>query len=67
MSKMTVDLKVGETLTIGAATVRLEKKSGQVARLVIEADPDTQIKTPARKSAHPANAQDGTHAQSQHS
>ena len=51
MSKMTVNLKVGETLAIGAATVRLEKKSGQVARLVIEAAPDTQIKTPARKSA----------------
>lgn len=51
MSKMTVDLKVGETLTIGAATVRLEKKSGQVARLLIEAAPDTQIKPPARMSA----------------
>lgn len=51
MSKMTVDLKVGETLTIGAATVRLEKKSGQVARLLVEAAPDTKIKPPARMSA----------------
>ena len=51
MSKMTVDLKVGETLTIGEATVRLEQKSGQLARLVIVAAPDTQIKPPARMSA----------------
>ena len=62
MSKMTVNLKVGETLAIGAATVRLEKKSGQVARLVIEAAPDTQIKPPARNGAQPANAQESTHA-----
>lgn len=46
MSKMTVDLKVGETLCIGAATVRLEQKSGRLARLVIVADEDTPITTP---------------------
>lgn len=76
MSKMTVDLKVGETLTIGAATVRLEQKSGQLARLVIVADDATPITPPkarrepaseARKSAIPANAQEGTHAHSLHS
>ncbi len=48
MSKMTVDLKVGDTLTIGTATVRLEKKSGQLARLVVIADEDTKIKAPNR-------------------
>ena len=41
-----IDLKRGETLTIGGATVRLEQKSGQIARLVIEADESTPIKTP---------------------
>lgn len=46
MSKMTVDLKVGETLTIGEATVRLEQKSGQLARLVIVADDATPITPP---------------------
>lgn len=46
MSKMTVDLKVGETLTIGEATVRLEQKSGQLARLVILADDATPITPP---------------------
>ena len=43
--------QVGETLTIGGATVLLVKKSGQLARLLIEAAPDTQIKPPARMSA----------------
>jgi len=33
-----IDLKPGEAITIGNATVRLESKSGQVARLVVEAD-----------------------------
>lgn len=71
-----IDLKRGETLTIGGATVRLEQKSGQVARLVIEADERTPIKTPgdmrkaadiARRSALPANAQEGAHAHRLHS
>lgn len=46
MNKMSIDLKVGETLTIGAATVRLEQKSGQLARLVIVADDATPITPP---------------------
>ena len=76
MSKMTVDLKVGEMLSIGAATVRLVQKSGQLARLVIDASDETPITTPkarrataseARISALPANAQESTHAHSLHS
>lgn len=60
MNKFTTDLRVGECLIIGGATVRLEKKSGQVARLVVTADGDTPIINPqdrrniastARKSA----------------
>ncbi|MFV3090158.1 hypothetical protein ACNJYG_06635 [Pseudomonas sp. GW6] len=51
MTKMHVDLKPGQVLIIGGAAIRLEKKSGQVARLLIEAAPDTQIKPPARMSA----------------
>lgn len=60
MRKFTTDLKVGECLIIGGATVRLEKKSGQVARLVVTADADTLVTNPqdrrnadntARKSA----------------
>ena len=41
-----IDLKRGETLVIGGATVRLEQKSGQVARLLVEASEETVIKTP---------------------
>lgn len=44
-----VDLKVGETLTIGTATVRMEKKSGQQARLVITAGEDTKIIPPNQR------------------
>lgn len=51
MTKMHVDLKPGQVLIVGGAAIRLEKKSGQVARLMIEAAPDTQIKPPARMSA----------------
>ena len=51
MTKMHVDLKPGQVLIVGGAVIRLEKKSGQVARLLIEAAPDTQIKPPARMSA----------------
>ena len=52
-TKLAVDLKVGETLTIGSTTIRLEKKSGQIARLVVSADKQTTITTPnvARMSA----------------
>lgn len=53
MSKLTVTLKVGETLRIGDTRVKLEKKSGQLAHLVIEADPGTPITTPTRRSASP--------------
>lgn len=60
-TKMHVDLKVGETLMIGSASVRLEKKSGQMARLVIEAEQDTKIKHPARMSASPAEQVENTH------
>jgi len=58
MSKLTVDLKVGETLTIGTATVRLEKKSGQLARLVVVADEGTTIKPPrSRDPQHESSFQ----------
>lgn len=52
-TKLAVDLKVNETLIVGSATIRLEKKSGQIARLVVSAEKDTPIITPneARKSA----------------
>ena len=51
MTKLHVDLKLGQVLIIGDTAIRLEKKSGQVARLLIEATPGTPIKPPARMSA----------------
>ncbi len=46
MPKLTVDLRINETLTIGDATIRLDRKSGQLARLVIEAPANTKIIPP---------------------
>lgn len=40
---LVVDLKVGETVRIGKATVTLEDKSGRNARLVIDASKDIPI------------------------
>ena len=37
MPKLTADIKPNETITIGDTTVRLERKSGQIARLVFDA------------------------------
>ena len=63
MTKMHVDLKPGQVLIVGGAAIRLEKKSGQVARLLVEAAPDTQIKPPARMSApEPVENTHGEHA-----
>ena len=55
-TKLTVDIKVNESVVIGSSTVRLEKKSGQIARLVITANKETIIQTPneSRKSVIPS-------------
>lgn len=41
-----VDLRPGQSIQVGDATIRLVKKSGQVASLVIDADKSVPIKTP---------------------
>lgn len=43
-----VDLRVGETMNIGGAVVRLEEKSGKRARLRITAPPSLRVDPPAR-------------------
>ncbi len=55
MSRLAVDLKVGDTLKIGDASIRLEKKSGQLARLVVDAPLDTVITTPQHKGGNKPN------------
>lgn len=40
---MVLEIKVGESIRIGAATITLEEKSGKNARLSIEADKSVPI------------------------
>lgn len=44
-----IDLRPGEKLRIGDAVITLEQKSGQLARLVIDADKSI----PVRKESEP--------------
>lgn len=39
-----IDLRPGEAITIGDAIVTLESKSGQVARLAVEADKSIPVR-----------------------
>lgn len=48
---MSVDLKYGQTLTIGGAQVQLVKKSGQLARLLVTADESIVITPPGQPTA----------------
>lgn len=51
MTVLHLDLRVGETFSFGDVRLTLEKKSGQVARLTIEADPHTHIALPRRETS----------------
>ena len=46
MPKLTADIKPSQTITIGNTTVRLQRKSGQIARLVIDAPEQVRITIP---------------------
>lgn len=46
MTIMHIDLKMGESLTIGDTTIEAAKKDGQRVRLVVRAPADTKIITP---------------------
>lgn len=48
-TRMHIDLKAGEVLRIGDAEIRLEKKSGQLARLQVIATSSTPISLPERQ------------------
>jgi hypothetical protein len=47
---LTIDLKPGEKLQIGDATIVLVQKSGQLARLEVEADRSIPVKKVAREA-----------------
>lgn len=42
------DLKMGETIQIGATKVRISKKSGQICTLIIDAPDDVVITLPPK-------------------
>lgn len=44
MARLTIDLRIGETLQVGDATITMSQKSGQLARLVIEAGKEVPVK-----------------------
>ncbi|MND20865.1 hypothetical protein D3C76_47970 [compost metagenome] len=41
-----IDLRPGQSITVGDVTIKMVKKSGQLASLVIEAGKDVPIKGP---------------------
>lgn len=68
MKRKVIDLKVGETMQAGNARITLEHKSGQLARLIVQADEETQVCSPKeiqRMSAvhsHKENGNNGQHS-----
>lgn len=41
-----IDIRPGQEITVGGVRIKLEKKSGQLASLVIDAPKDVPIKGP---------------------
>ncbi len=60
MGKRIIDLKTDDTLYIGDAKVQLIKKSGQLARICVEADNHIDI-THKRMSASDLNTETQDH------
>lgn len=57
-TKLNIDLRVGEALTIGGARLVLVEKSGQRARLEVHAEKNTLITFPGRKPVSHPSAQE---------
>lgn len=49
MKSIHVDLRVGQSMKVGGATITLEEKSGRLARLLVVAPPGTDVVPPVRK------------------
>ncbi len=60
MGKRIIDLKTEDTLYIGEAKVQLIKKSGQLARICVEADSHIEINH-KRMSASDSNTETQAH------
>lgn len=53
-----IELKVGDTAAVGGATITLQEKSGQRARLLVVAPPGMRVE-PAAKSSWAEMAKKG--------
>lgn len=70
-TKFHIELAAGQSITVGDATVTLQHKSGQRARLLVQAPANTHVTHPGRNpisnpSAHecassPVQAKEHTH------
>lgn len=54
-----LDIRVGESVQIGAAVVTLEAKSGQVARLAIQADRSVPVQRVSKSTTAQIAAKGG--------
>ena len=62
-SKLHVELRIGETLHIGNSTVTLEKKSGQRARLLVQAHAGITITKPSAQECAPSPEKEPSYGQ----
>ena len=51
LGNLSIDLRIGETLCVGDARIRLERKDGRRVRLLVQAPRTTKIQTPPKPRA----------------
>lgn len=51
IGNLSIDLRIGETLCVGDARIRLERKDGRRVRLLVQAPRTTKIQTPSKPRA----------------
>ncbi len=61
MGKLTVDLRIGESLHVGDAIIQLERKNGQLARLVVTADNHIKINHKRKSATDLENTEQSAH------
>ena len=49
--KMSIDLRIGESICVGDARISLERKDGRRVRLLVQAPRTTKIQTPSKPRA----------------
>lgn len=57
-TRIHIEVRAGESFAIGGATVTLEHKSGQRARLLVQAESCTPVSLPGRKPTTNPSAQE---------